>query len=461
MKIVVNAFDTNGIDRVKLYVDGVHIGGDLTAPYTFTWDSYSYAGRDVRIKALAVDKQGDKRSDQITISIPSSRSTNNASASASASASPSVLVVPPKTSTAGVMDIVVKASDSDGIDRVKLYVDGLHIGGDLTAPYTFTWDSYSYAGRDVRIKALAIDNKGDKRSDEIVIAVPHSQSSNNRPLSNTKPSSVSSPSSLPTNGNAKMLFVSDFESGRIQGRFENRDGWSVFTGGLKDGIVVQNAVTRAGKYAAMHYLEKADWNGVNTTQGRNSKPRSQLVKSNQAVPFRFDTEYWLGVSTFIPNNWQVDSNVNNGDVLWEFHASGEVGPNVPPLSLSVHGNKLEIENHYGDVQKRIETRSLWEGNLEKGRWVDWVVHVNFSLGKGYIQVWKNGAKVADFSGGPTTFYNGKNVKRDPLYFAMGLYKPKYAKMASSTRSRTIYFDELRVAQGGANGKNMVNPGASR
>lgn len=493
-EILVQASGAVAIDRVKIFINGVLLGGDLTAPYTFKWDSSTYAGRDVKIEARAIDKFGNKSKHEIFVAvaaanqspptpqkIPEEKMIIAASDSmpVNDNASPTVSIVAPAANRSGVMEILVKANDSDGLDRVKLFVDGVLLGGDLTAPYTFTWDYSSYTGRDVRIKALAIDKIGYKGSDEVVLAIPGNSGESPQAKSTVEGSNLSVGGALADNNtvispavdqpvssgkstadDAELLFVSDFESGRIQGRFENWDGWSIFDRGLKKGIGVQSAVTRAGKYASKYYLEKADWNGTNTTQGEG-KPRAQLVKSNQALPFNFDTEYWVGLSTYIPGNWQNDTYETNGTVLWEFHASGAVGPYVPPISLAVNGGKLVLVNHYGDVKKKIETRDLWVGNLEKGRWVDWVIHVNFSLGKGYIQVWKNGSKVVDFSGGPTTFYDGAAPKRDPLYFAMGLYKPKYATMPSSVVSHTLYIDEVRAAKGGASGKQLVTPGASR
>ncbi|MCP5202778.1 MAG: heparin lyase I family protein [Pseudomonadales bacterium] len=382
------------------------------------------------------------------------------SSQASAGSEPSVSVVPPTVSTAGVMEIVVKASDSDGIERVKLYVDDLHVGGDLTAPYEFTWDSYSYAGKDVRIKALARDRKGNKSVDEIVVAIPSSSNTVGNSSSSNATDTVSSGSDSGNTGNAKLLFTSNFESGRIKGTFDAADGWTKEEQGLTGAVTVQSAVTRAGKYASKFYLEKADWDGTHATKGKG-KPRAELMKSVRALPFEFDTEYWVGVSLYIPGNWQEDANTNNADIVWQFHATGEVGPYVPPLALRIKGGEITLVNHTGNVRDKIQARELWTGKLEKGRWVDWVVRVNFSLQKGYIQAWKNGTKVADFSGGATIFYDGNAPRRDPLYFKMGLYKPKYGKLFSSTINRTIYMDEVRVAKGGSAGKLMVTPGVSR
>lgn len=260
----------------------------------------------------------------------------------------------------------------------------------------------------------------------------------------------------PTAAGAELLFVSDFETGSIQGRFENRDGWGVFSQGLQNAIVVQKAVTRRGNYASKHYLEKADWDGTNNPQGEG-KPRAQLVKSVKSLPIKFDTDYWLGVSTFIPSDWIDDKNPDNGVVLWEFHASGGVSPYVPPLSLAIEGDTMRIVSHFGDVQSSIGTRSLWACGYPKGTWIDWIVNVRFSLEKGFVRVWKNGEQIVEYSGKPTMFYDSKNLERKPLYLALGLYKPKYVKIPNTVISHTLYVDEVRVASGGPDAKFLVTP----
>ncbi|MEH6593010.1 MAG: Ig-like domain-containing protein, partial [Halioglobus sp.] len=222
---------------------------------------------------------------------------------------PSVTVIQPTSNVADVMEITVKATDPDGITKVKLYIDGVQLAGDTKAPYNFTWDSYSYKGRDVKIKALAIDTKNSKGTDEIIFAVPKSNTSNPSPPDEETPDTGTQPSK----GKTEILFTGDFETGAIQARPEDHDGWSEQSGGLAKGIVVQSAIKRAGKYAAKSTLNKGDWDGTNTIQGK-TKPRAKLAKSNAYVPFQFDNEYWIGISTYIPKNWVNETNINNVEV---------------------------------------------------------------------------------------------------------------------------------------------------
>ena len=493
-EVVVQAIDADGIDRVKLYIDDVLLGGDLTSPYTFKWDTSAYTGKDVKVKAMARDKLGNRNFHEIVLTVSGSSQTvaeeeviqeeeviveAPVTTPVVDSNLPLVSIVAPTTISSGVMKIVVEASDPDGVDRVKLYVDDVHLGGDLTAPYTFTWDSSSYSGRDVRITAMARDNNGNKATDEIVLAIPASgttpvvvetsvaetstSASQDTAVSATEEESqvakTGSTSSSTASG-AELLFVGDFESGKIQSQYNAWDGWTKEEQGLSGAIGVQSSVVRTGKYAGKFYLEKADWDGTNSTQG-NGKPRAELMKNVNALPIKFDTEYWMGVSVYIPSNWQEDSNESNAEIVWQFHATGEVGPYVPPLALRIKGGNIALVNHTGNVKDKIQARELWSGKLEKGKWVDWVVRVKFSLENGYIQAWKSGTKVADFSGGATVFYDGDAPRRDPLYFKMGLYKSKYGKLYSSTVNRTIYMDELRIAKGGSAGKSLVTPGASQ
>ena len=280
-----------------------------------------------------------------------------------------------------------------------------------------------------------------------------------QPLTTTANVGADNDVDTPTSTAAELLYVGDFETGEFQERSAGRDAWSVYSQGIEDAIVVETALARKGKHASKFKLEKDDWNGNSSIQGEG-KPRAQLVKDNKTLPINFDSDYWLGLSTYMPNDWKADTNESNAEVLWQFHASGGVGPYVPPLALIVRGEVLEIESHFGDVQSQIGTRVHWSCGVQTGEWVDWVVNVRFSLEEGMIRVWRNGEKIVNFSSGPTMFYDSENLERKPLYIGIGLYKPKYVKIPSSVTKRTMYFDEVRVATGGSDGKGLVTPGVS-
>ena len=69
-----------------------------------------------------------------------------------------------RTTVSGTVQVTVAASDNIGVTRVKLYVIGHNngpIGVDFSAPYTFSWDTTTYANGEVQLKAVAGDNEGE------------------------------------------------------------------------------------------------------------------------------------------------------------------------------------------------------------------------------------------------------------------------------------------------------------
>ena len=261
---------------------------------------------------------------------------------------------------------------------------------------------------------------------------------------------------------AELLLLSDFETGAIQPEREFHDAWGQQNGGLEGATVVQSEVVRSGKYAMRHYLERADWDGTNPIQG-TIRPRAQLIKGPSFLPIKLDTEYWTGVSVFIPEDWQNDENFDNQVVLWQFHGSGVSGGGYsPPLVLQNRGHLLRILNRCGDIdgiESPLDTHIIWEAEIDehKGKWMDFVIHMNMSRETGYIEIWMNEDKIVDVHDRPTLYYySTKGDGKDPLYFLLSLYKSRYVKQFTSVPNYTVYYDEVRIAQG-PDGKELVSP----
>ena len=69
------------------------------------------------------------------------------------------------------MVVVADAQDSDGIAKVKFYVNGTKVTVDGSAPYSFNFDANPYFGEDVKIIATLVDRDGNKVNDEVTVKV--------------------------------------------------------------------------------------------------------------------------------------------------------------------------------------------------------------------------------------------------------------------------------------------------
>lgn len=79
----------------------------------------------------------------------------------------SILKPTPGSTRAGIVDIVVEASDNKGIDAVELYVGNTLVGTDELKPYSFEYDMSS-AGASVSLYAKAIDINGNTTKSSVL-----------------------------------------------------------------------------------------------------------------------------------------------------------------------------------------------------------------------------------------------------------------------------------------------------
>ncbi|MEM0466188.1 MAG: M14 family zinc carboxypeptidase [Candidatus Thermoplasmatota archaeon] len=67
----------------------------------------------------------------------------------------------------GSITVEVSAVDASGIDRVEFYLDGIFVGNDTEAPYTYAWVQKSF-GKHV-VAVIAVDTYANQASQEIVV----------------------------------------------------------------------------------------------------------------------------------------------------------------------------------------------------------------------------------------------------------------------------------------------------
>ena len=136
-----NASDSNGVQQVEFFRNGVSLGVDTTTPYSITWSNA--AAGSYSLTARATDNLGAS-----TTSSPVNVTLGNAA--------PTVSITSPASGTyynapASVV-IAAAAADNEGIKKVEFFQGTTKLGEDTTAPYGFTWSnvpagSYSLTAR--------------------------------------------------------------------------------------------------------------------------------------------------------------------------------------------------------------------------------------------------------------------------------------------------------------------------
>jgi hypothetical protein len=162
----VNASDNVGVASVSLYADGTLVAGKTSAPYAFSWNTATFAPGSHTLTATARDQAGNSTSVSITV-------TEN----------PPPDVIPP---TVGFVQpqangslgesrnepIQLNAQDNVGVASVSLFADGALLGTVTSGPYTFSWNTTSFAvGSRHTLRAVAADQAGNSTSVSITVMV--------------------------------------------------------------------------------------------------------------------------------------------------------------------------------------------------------------------------------------------------------------------------------------------------
>jgi len=171
-----------------------------------------------------------------------------------------------------------------------------------------------------------------------------------------------------------------------------------------------------------------EWNGFAVPMGATWYAMSIMPAPYSAVDPAPEGVFQLHDK--MPNNassnWTNPFGIMNKNGRWTCHITYDV------VNISTDGGKNIVSKEY-DL-----------GAVVPGKWVDWVLHTNYSWrDTGYVQVYKDGVKVVDYTG--PCAYNG--AMPDP-YFKFGIYKWPWAisgfTPATTTSLRVFYFDNFRV-----------------
>ena len=203
----VSATDDVGVERLEIYVNGVLIATDTTAPYGFYWDTTNYSEGYYELSALAYDySQNEGQSNVITVYVTNTTPEDTTP--------PHVSITSPEDG-ATISDsttVNVSATDDVGVERLEIYVNGVLIATDTTAPYGFYWDTTNYSEGYYELSALAYDySQNEGQSNVITVYV-----TNTTPEDTTPPHvSITSPEDGASVSDRVIIRVSASDSSGI------------------------------------------------------------------------------------------------------------------------------------------------------------------------------------------------------------------------------------------------------
>jgi hypothetical protein len=235
------------------------------------------------------------------------------------------------------------------------------------------------------------------------------------------------------------LFLLALGTGGFRGNFESGDlkGWTPEVPAREAARVVTSPV-RAGRYA-LRIEWRADWPKV------NNGLRSEITREN-AGGAAHHPDRWFTFSLLLPEDWEIDPVSQDVVVQWHQTPDRELGEGwrSPPLALCILGDRFHFEALWDARQVTPQSGPqgkvvLDAGPIERGRWVDWAVHVHWSYGEdGLLEVWRDGTRAVTRRG-PLGF----NDRRE-TFFKTGIYKwVSTENGTSAVTRRVLYVDEVR------------------
>lgn len=164
-----SATSSLAIKSVQFLVDSQQVATASGTPFSFSWNSATFANGTHTLTVNAFDTSGNMGTSSISVNV------NNVAASDTVP--PSVVIMKPAngatissiTTTSGQVQISVSATDNVTVSQVTIAVDGSVKCTDTAAPYTCTWNTKKVNGGTHTITAKAWDTAGNTSTASITV----------------------------------------------------------------------------------------------------------------------------------------------------------------------------------------------------------------------------------------------------------------------------------------------------
>lgn len=164
--VAATASDNVGVTGVQFKVDGTNIGAEVTsAPFNVSLNVATLSAGTHTISAVARDAAGNTKTASVTVSVILSIPDITA---------PTVSLTSPSngSTVSGTAVLNASASDNIGVAGVQFTVDGANVGSeDVSAPYSFSWNTSLAANGSHTIAATARDAAGNRSTSSVTVTV--------------------------------------------------------------------------------------------------------------------------------------------------------------------------------------------------------------------------------------------------------------------------------------------------
>jgi len=163
VSVLGTATDNVGVIKIELDVDGAAVATATSSPFSFSWNSATVSNGSHSITVKAYDAASNIGSALVTINV------NNVVAITP----PSVTIAAPLTSTSvsGTVAVQGSASDSSGVAKIELDVDGVAVATAIVSPFSFSWNSASKTNGSHTLTVKAFDPTNNMGSASVTVSV--------------------------------------------------------------------------------------------------------------------------------------------------------------------------------------------------------------------------------------------------------------------------------------------------
>lgn len=178
--------------------------------------------------------------------------------------------------------------------------------------------------------------------------------------------------------------------------------------------------------------------------------RAEVIQNNAGGP-NLEQDRWFGFSMRVPETWRVISTTKSQDIFFQIHDRPDECEmyRTPPLVLfiakdrfkaTIHSDANSCSNGVNPKGAGTTVNYVLNEPLIKGSWVDWVIHVKWSIkDDGVLEIWQNGKKITDYHG-PIGYNDQKQ-----MYLKQGLYHIANGDgWPDGLKQRLLYLDEIRM-----------------
>jgi hypothetical protein len=155
INVNVNATDNVAVAGVQFMLNGSNLGPeDLTAPYSFSWNSRTVANGTYILTAKARDAAGNiTTSNELSITVSNPPDTE----------APTVSIISPTARLIShTINVIAKSNDNAAVVGVQFLLNGSELGSeDLNSPYSFSWNTLTVANGNYRLTAKSRDAAGN------------------------------------------------------------------------------------------------------------------------------------------------------------------------------------------------------------------------------------------------------------------------------------------------------------